>query len=131
MSTIEHKTKATPTKLAGGMNLLHFKQLIQKPTIVDVGAVWCTPCKQFAPKFAALHAMNPMTYFLKLDCEVDEDVMKYIGTTKAGVIDTVPTILLFNKGVFVSRCDASVSSIVKAAKEHLKINLMKPLSASR
>ena len=64
-----------------------------KPKVIDIGAVWCVPCKKLAPIFEKLKT----TYAGKADFQ-SLDVDKPNGKTMADKfgVDSVPAILIFS-----------------------------------
>lgn len=66
--------------------------------VVDFYAVWCGPCKKFAPIFEKLSdEMEGSVVFAK--CNVDD----VINSANAYHVQSIPTIILFKDGVEVAR----------------------------
>ena len=66
--------------------------------LVDVGAIWCPPCRKMQPIMDALKQTPPKPfYFLAVDGGQDMDVMKSLKA------DDLPTFILFKNGVEVWR----------------------------
>jgi thiol-disulfide isomerase/thioredoxin len=99
-----------------------FKNAILKPTFVDVGAVWCNPCKRFFPIFDKLKSKNPSIKFMKIDVDEDNEVMALLKSMKIS-IKSVPAVLVFRKGVFAEKIDADPDDMAKAAQKHFGIKL--------
>ena len=75
-------------------NLLHSNQYV----LVDIGAVWCPPCRKMQPVMDALKQTPPKPfYFLAVDGGQDMDVMKLVKA------DDLPTFILYKNGVEVWR----------------------------
>jgi len=111
-----------------------FKQAIQGPCFVKVGATWCRPCKQFKPTYQAIANVNSKIKFLDIDADNDSDVLDYIRSlpsafpTETGKIEvkTVPAILLFLKGKHRATTKSNESAMAKDALEHFGITLSLP-----
>lgn len=78
-----------------------FDQLLadNKLVVLDFYAVWCGPCKQFAPKFDALSKEFTNVTFIKIDTQKLPDVSHRYG------IQSIPTIILVINGKEVKRPD--------------------------
>ena len=77
-----------------------FKNVISgdKPVVVDFFATWCGPCKAMAPSFDKLsESMSTVATFAKVDIEECSEV------SATHDIQAVPTLVLFKKGIEVSR----------------------------
>lgn len=76
-----------------------FNQLLKdnKLVVLDFYAVWCGPCKNFAPKFDALSKEFPNVTFIKIDTQKLPDVSSSYG------IQSIPTIVLVKEGKEVGR----------------------------
>jgi rhodanese-related sulfurtransferase len=82
------------------MRVVDFKKLIQSNeyVLVDIGAIWCPPCRKMQPIMDALKQTPPKPfYFLAVDGGQDIDVMKSVKA------DDLPTFILFKNGVEVWR----------------------------
>ncbi|WP_413583146.1 thioredoxin [Bdellovibrio sp. HCB288] len=57
-------------------NKQNFQQLVQENQIViiDFWAVWCGPCKRFAPIFDAVAAKHPDVKFLKINTDEEPEI---------------------------------------------------------
>jgi len=63
--------------------------------LVDWWAIWCGPCRMFAPVFDKASAANPDIVFGKVDTEAEPELA-------AGArITSIPTIMVFRAGVLV------------------------------
>jgi hypothetical protein len=66
--------------------------------LVDVGAIWCPPCRKMQPVIDALKQNPPKPfYFLAVDGGQDIDVMKSVKA------DELPTFILFKNGFEIWR----------------------------
>ena len=66
--------------------------------LVDIGALWCPPCRKMQPVVDGLKQAPPKPfYFLAVDGGQDMDVMKSLK------VDDLPTFILYKKGEEVWR----------------------------
>ena len=75
-----------------------FSELIaqEKPTLVDVFATWCGPCKAMAPLFEqAKEQLGDSVTALKIDMDKNPAFASRYG------IRSVPTLMLFKNGKVV------------------------------
>lgn len=82
------------------MRVVDFEKLLQSNqyVLVDIGAVWCPPCRKMQPVMDALKQTPPKPfYFLAVDGGQDMDVMKLVKA------DDLPTFILYKNGVEVWR----------------------------
>ncbi len=81
------------------INEKEFQEKILKANmaIVDFNAVWCPPCKILTPIMNEVEKNFPNVIFAGLD--VDENQM----TAAAYGVMSIPTVILFKKGVEVDR----------------------------
>ena len=82
------------------MRVVDFEKLLQSNqyVLVDIGAVWCPPCRKMQPVMDALKQTAPKPfYFLAVDGGQDMDVMKLVKA------DDLPTFILYKNGVEVWR----------------------------
>jgi rhodanese-related sulfurtransferase len=82
------------------MRVADFEKVLQtnQYVLVDVGAVWCPPCRKMQPIMDALKQTPPKPfYFLAVDGGQDMDVMKSVKA------DDLPTFILYKNGVEVWR----------------------------
>jgi len=97
------KMQQMPVEGAGNvvqMRVVDFKKLIasNEYVLVDIGAIWCPPCRKMQPVMDALKQTPPKPfYFLAVDGGQDIDVMKSVKA------DDLPTFILFKNGVEVWR----------------------------
>ena len=77
------------------MRVVDFEKLLQSNqyVLVDIGAVWCPPCRKMQPVMDALKQTPPKPfYFLAVDGGQDMDVMKLVKA------DDLPTFILYKNG---------------------------------
>ena len=78
-----------------------FEELVLKaelPTLIDLWALWCTPCKALAPILEEIAAENEGTLAVaKLDVDTNPVVPAQYG------VMTIPTLILFVNGREVER----------------------------
>lgn len=82
------------------MRVVDFEKLLKSNqyVLVDIGAVWCPPCRKMQPVMDALKQTPPKPfYFLAVDGGQDMDVMKLVKA------DDLPTFILYKNGVEVWR----------------------------
>jgi len=82
------------------MRVVDFEKVLQSNAyvLVDIGAVWCPPCRKMQPVIDALKQTPPKPfYFLAVDGGQDIDVMKSVKA------DDLPTFILYKNGVEVWR----------------------------
>ncbi|MDT7827377.1 thioredoxin [Pricia sp. S334] len=75
-----------------------FNEIIadEKPTLVDVYATWCGPCKAMAPQFEqAKETLGDAVTALKIDMDKNPAFASRYG------IRSVPTLMLFKNGKVV------------------------------
>jgi thioredoxin reductase (NADPH) len=63
--------------------------------LVDFWAIWCGPCRAFAPTFTKASEQHPDIVFGKVDTEAQE------GLAAAAEIRAIPTLMAFKKGHLV------------------------------
>lgn len=70
-----------------------------KPVIVDVWASWCMPCKMMDNVLTTVeNNLGTKVKFVSLEMDVEnDDFVKTFG------ISSIPTLLVYNKGVEVKR----------------------------
>lgn len=91
--------------IEGGGNLVQmriadFNKVVasNEYVLVDVGAIWCPPCRKMQPIMDALKQTPPKPfYFLAVDGGQDIDIMKSVKA------EELPTFILFKNGVEVWR----------------------------
>lgn len=67
------------------------------PVVIDFYADWCGPCKRLAPIFEDLSQEMSDVTFYKVDVENASDLAAQFG------VQSIPTILMFDKGDMVER----------------------------
>jgi thioredoxin 1 len=75
--------------------------------LIEFGAVWCGPCRQFLPHFKRFAAKHEDFICVKVDVDVDPAVVSEYG------IQTVPQVMLFENGRYVRTLPNDVRTIPK------------------
>ena len=97
------KMQQMPVEGAGNviqMRVADFNKLVQSNeyVLVEIGALWCPPCRKMQPIVDALKQAPPKPfYFLAVDGGQDMDVMKSVKA------DDLPTFILYKNGIEVWR----------------------------
>lgn len=79
------------------------------PVLVDFWASWCGPCRQVAPVLEEMsQEQGEKLKIVKLDIDANPEIAGVYG------VQSIPTLLLFNKGEVVA---ASLGAKPKAALE--------------
>lgn len=83
-----------------------FKDIIEKspiPILIDFWAVWCGPCKSFAPIFT-----NAAKKFGKkvIFCKVDTDAEPTLASQYQ--IRSIPTLIAFKNGIEINRVSGAL-----------------------
>ena len=86
--------------------LEQLEQVVQnnEAVIVDVWAAWCGPCRMIAPIVEAVANENSNIKVVKVDADVNKDVMQQFG------IRSIPTLLYFKNGALA---DKTVGAVAK------------------
>jgi thioredoxin 1 len=75
--------------------------------IIDFWAIWCAPCKMFAPQFEDLSKeYASLITFIKINVGENEEIAKMYNIT------SVPTIAYFSHGIEIKREKALVKEAV-------------------
>lgn len=87
-----------------------------KPTLVDVFATWCGPCKTMAPFFdKAKEELGDTVTALKIDLDKNAAFASKYG------VRSVPTLMLFKKGKVVWRQSGVIPAheLVAVGKQYI------------
>ena len=97
------------------MSLKEYQLLIpvDKTVLVDMGAVWCPPCKKMNPVINALTKTKDLQfYLLKIDAGEQIEIAKQLA------VSTFPTFIIYKNGKEVWRKSGIVDA--KELTQHLK-----------
>ncbi|UYL10413.1 thioredoxin [Bdellovibrio sp. SKB1291214] len=96
----------------------NFKQVVQEnqTVIVDFWAVWCGPCKRFAPIFEAVADKHPDIKFIKINTDEEPEIA---GSFE---VQSIPTLAVIKEQSIIFVQPGAVNEdileqIVKRAKE--------------
>ena len=75
----------------------NFNETIEKNdmVIVDFWALWCGPCRMFAPTFEAVSENYPNVVFAKLNTEDQQELAASFN------IRSIPTLMVFRENVII------------------------------
>jgi thioredoxin 1 len=96
MSSEENKNE-TPLGSVHEVTMENFETIVDAHPIVilDFWAVWCQPCKVFAPIFKSIAELNPDLYFGAVNTEVATEL------AEAFQVRSIPTLMAFKNGDLV------------------------------
>tara|TARA_R110002051_G_scaffold324970_1_gene424871 strand:+ start:42886 stop:43182 length:297 start_codon:yes stop_codon:yes gene_type:complete len=95
-----------------------FNEIIaqDKPTLIDVYATWCGPCKTMAPFFdKAKEELGDSVTALKIDLDKNPSFAAKYG------VRSVPTLMLFKKGKVVWKQSGVIPAheLVAIGRQHI------------
>jgi thioredoxin 2 len=91
----------SPVPLTDG-NFAEVLQASRRPIVVDFWAVWCGPCRGFAPVFAQSAERHPEVLFAKVDTDANPQLSQQWS------IRSIPTLAVFRGGRLVDRLSGAL-----------------------
>lgn len=73
-----------------------------RPVVVDFWAAWCSPCRSFAPVFAAAAARRADLLFAKVDTDASPQLSSRLA------IRSIPTLAMFRQGQVIERLSGAL-----------------------
>ncbi|MBO9667681.1 MAG: thioredoxin [Bdellovibrio sp.] len=96
----------------------NFKEIVEQNqiVIVDFWAVWCGPCKRFAPIYDAVAAKHPDIKFIKINTDEQPEIAASFE------VKSIPTLAVIKEQAIIFVQPGAVNeevleAIVKRAKE--------------
>lgn len=99
-------------------SMKRFQRILNKYryVFVDVYAEWCGPCKRIAPQIEELANEHKDIKFIKINCDTLPDLAKSLE------VSSLPTFILFNKGMIIEKVKGANIEKVKELLDHSRVS---------
>ncbi len=97
---------STPLKSTIGMSRDEYEKLLQsdKTVLIDFYAEWCGPCKKMSPYLKKMEtSLADKVTIIKIDADKNKTLIKELK------IETLPTLLIYKKGISIWKHEGYIS----------------------